>query len=122
MSLCVHVFALLPDGGSAVLDEGPDVPDAAGAERTRHTLWGSSAVADLGLGLRFLPTLAWGDLWVGPDGLDGLAADCAAIRDRLAAVAAATGYTEEFVADRVGNIAAAVDRARGVEGGGVVIW
>ncbi|GIG59071.1 hypothetical protein Lfu02_34430 [Longispora fulva] len=122
MSLCVDVFVRLSDGSSTVLDGVPGVSDSAGSEMTRHTLRWSPGVAELGLDLRLLPTLARADPWVGPEELDGLAVECAAIRGDIAAVAPTTGYGEEYVADRIGNIVAAIERARGVEGGGVVIW
>ncbi|MFF8411339.1 hypothetical protein [Streptomyces omiyaensis] len=119
MSLLVHTFVLAPDGTMDLLEDPPCGRDLAGFERSRTTLWGSAAMR--ALGARFFPLLAGDDLRVQPEELAEFLAECDAVRPHLAALAAHSGYTEEYVTARFDNIAAAARRAREV-GGGVLVW
>jgi len=119
MTLGVHAYVPEADGRMTFLD-GPAGSDLAGFERTRYDLWGSSCV--VGLGTTLLPTLASTDIYALPSDLDQLDGDCVLVLDNLADVAAETGFDEDYIAVRLGNIRAAIARARGVDGGSVVIW
>jgi hypothetical protein len=119
MSLVVDAYVLGADGRMAFVP-GPAGSDLAGHERTRDELWGSSCVA--ALGATRLPTLASTDIYALPPELDELDRDCALILDNLERVAAATGFDEDYISYRLGNIRAAIARARAVDGGSVVIW
>jgi hypothetical protein len=118
--LSLNVYAYLADESSRMtILEGPAGRDSAGHERTRKELWGSASVVSLGACL--LPLLATKDLYVSPAELDRLEADCLLVMDNAATVSEATDYGEEYIADRVGNIQAAIARARAANGW-VVIW
>jgi hypothetical protein len=119
MTLSVDAYVRDPDGRMTFV-EGPAGSDLAGFERTRYDLWGSSCV--VGLGATLLPTLASTNIDAPPSELDDLDRDCVLIADNLAHVATETGFDEDYIAYRLGNIRAAIVRARGVDGGSVVIW
>ncbi|GAA4574810.1 hypothetical protein [Planotetraspora kaengkrachanensis] len=119
MSLTVDVFVILEDGRREVLDVPQDASDLAGHERTRTVVWGSPVVRSLGA--RFLPSLADSDLWLEPDLLDDFAAECAMLLGHLPAIAAETGWRDDYIRHRLGNMTDAVARARSVDGG-IVIW
>jgi hypothetical protein len=119
MTLCVDAYVLDGDGHMNIL-EAPVGADLAGHERTRYDLWGSSCVVALGATL--LPTLASTDVYASTSELDELDRDCVLILDNLARVVRETGWDEDYIRYRLGNIRAAVVRARGVDGASVVIW
>ena len=114
----MDVFVVEQGGRVRVLDTEND-SDLAGVERTRTELWGSSSLRELGA--RFLPSLADQDLWVYPEDLDAFQAECEMVVARLWKIADETGYVEDYVGFRIGNIIQACMRARYV-GGGVVVW
>jgi len=119
MSLLVNVY-LRDDQGRMDFRDGPPGSDLAGFERLRTDLYGSPSV--IALGARLLPKLDSDDLYVEtPDELDQLERECALIVAGLAQVAASAGLDPEYVAQRVGNIQAAIERARQA-GGHVVVW
>ncbi|MEU9763779.1 hypothetical protein [Streptomyces sp. NPDC047985] len=119
MTLLVHTFVYDGDGTSRLLDGPEDGGDMAGFENSRTLLWGSEYVR--GLGARFFPGPADGDLRVEPEDIGEFLAECGLLRRHTAALAVHGGYREDYVAARLANITAAAERARSV-GGGVLVW
>lgn len=120
----VHVFLVDSDGTMQVLDTPDGCQDLAGFERWRTTVWGSEAVR--GLGARFFPVLASGDLVVGPDQVPSFLKECALLRVSLDVIAQAdpdkdvAAYKDQ-ISVRLANIQIAAGRALGL-GGGVMVW
>ncbi|MEU6015978.1 hypothetical protein ABZ826_18520 [Streptomyces sp. NPDC047515] len=119
MTLLVHTFVHDEQGEWHLLDGPEDGSDMAGTEVCRTTLWGSDAAR--ALGARFLPELATGDLYVEPEDIDDFLAECELLHRHTAALAAHSGYREDYVVARLSHITAAALRARAV-GGGVLVW
>ena len=121
MTLLVHVWVRDDEqaGGSRILDAPEGVSELAGFERTRRLLWGSETVRNLGA--TFFPQLDGSDLWVLPEEVEAFVAECALLAAELPRLAEASGLDEDYIGTRLGFIAAAAERARGV-GGGVVVW
>lgn len=119
IDLSLKVHAYVPDASGMNIIDGPPGRDSAGHEWTRSQLWGSSCVVSLGV--RLLSSLAQRDLYVAHDELDVLEADCLLILRNIRVISEATGYGDEYIADRVGNIQGAIARARSANGC-VVIW
>ncbi|WNI24664.1 hypothetical protein [Streptomyces sp. ITFR-16] len=119
MSLLVHTYVWGRSGERHFLDDPDHGRTLAGFEQSRTKLWGGKPVRDLGA--RFLPQLAGSDLYVEPEDVPALLAECALLRGHIAALAAHSGYAEDYVAERLANITAAAVRAQDVDGG-VVVW
>ncbi|MFJ9676703.1 hypothetical protein ACIRP2_01400 [Streptomyces sp. NPDC101194] len=119
MTLLVHTFVLDEQGERHLLDGPEDGSDMAGFENCRTELWGSGAAR--ALGARFFPELATGDLQVEPADIEVFLAECELLRRHTAALAAHSGYREDYVEARLSHITAAGLRARAV-GGGVLVW
>ena len=119
MSLLVHTYTRGP-AGEMVFADGPPGTEVVGPSSARAGIYGSACV--VALGARMLPSLLAGDVYAETAAeLDALEADCRLILDNLTHVATSVGRDPDFIADRIGNIAAAIARAR-VANGGVVIW
>jgi hypothetical protein len=147
VTLSVDIFTR-DDGGEMSILDVPHSQTLAGFESWRTSVWGSERVRSLGA--RFFPRLAAEDLYVDPEQIEQLQAECALLRANLETVAAGVdprnprgvrgvrgvavdGRIErreaedphqafmETVSARLANIEAAARRAREI-GAGVVIW
>ncbi|MET9919483.1 hypothetical protein ABZZ04_20620 [Streptomyces sp. NPDC006435] len=119
MTLLVHTFVYDEKGDWRLLDDPDDGSDMAGFESSRTKLWGSECAR--ALGARFLPRLAGDAMFVEPEEVEHFLAECALLRGNTAALGAHSGYGEDYVVARLGNIERAALRARSV-GGGVLVW
>ncbi|MFF3395476.1 hypothetical protein ACFYW1_31650 [Streptomyces sp. NPDC002669] len=119
MTLLVHTFVYDGKGNWQLLDDPDDGGDMAGFESSRTKLWGSERTR--ALGARFLPRLADDDMYVEPEEVEDFLAECELLRGNTAALGAHSGYGEDYVVARLGNIERAALRARAV-GGGVLVW
>ncbi|WP_329616122.1 hypothetical protein OG244_26290 [Streptomyces brevispora] len=118
MSLLVHTYVRGRSGKDHFLDDPEHGLTLAGFESSRTKLWGSQPVRDLGA--RFLPQLASTDLFVEPEDVPALLAECEVLRGHIAALAAHSGHLADYVATRLANITAAAERALDVDGGVIV--
>lgn len=90
-------------------------PSLFGFERCRTSLWGAPCVEELGAVL--LPRLAKRDIYAeGPD-LEVLRKEAEHLLANRSSIAAATGYAEDFIEFRLGNLLLAIQLAASVEGG-----
>jgi hypothetical protein len=115
MTLMVYPFRRGSDGELIRLEVSREHNDLAGFEVCRTTLWGSEAARALGLTL--LPSLADTDVYAEEEDLNRLEIELATLRNALALVVERTGYREDFIRQRVDNIAEAVAVAREQNGG-----
>ncbi|MFJ2087867.1 hypothetical protein ACIOEW_01220 [Streptomyces sp. NPDC087901] len=119
MTLLVHTYVRGRSGEDHFLDDPDHGRTLAGFESSRTKLWGSQPVRDLGA--RFLPQLATANLCVDPEDVPDFLAECELLRGHIAALAAHSGYFDDYVATRLANITAAAVRAQDVNGG-VIVW
>ncbi|MCX5140399.1 MULTISPECIES: hypothetical protein [unclassified Streptomyces] len=119
MTLLVHTFIRGRSGKRHFLDDPEYGHTLAGFEKSRTKLWGSRPARDLGA--RFLPQLATSDLYVEPEDVLAFLAECELLGDHIEALAAHSGYADDYVAERLANITAAAERALDVDGG-VIVW
>ncbi|MFI1177341.1 hypothetical protein [Streptomyces melanogenes] len=125
MSLLVDVFVYAPDGTREFLEVPEGVPNAAGFERWRTSVWGSPMVRSLGA--RFSPRLAEGDLYVEPNEARAFLDECALLASPVPLIVAGMDPgrgAEEHTHHLTSNLAHISDAVRGADeaGGGVVIW
>jgi hypothetical protein len=114
MTLLVHTFVRGKSDKPHILDDPPDGSDMARFESCRTGLWGSERVR--ALGARFLPELASYDLYVEPEHMEDVRAECELLRPHAAELDARCGYREGYEAERLANITAAARRAQDVGG------
>lgn len=125
MTLSVHVFRIGDDDEMTLLEAPSTSAELAGFESFRISVWGSDAVR--GLGARFFPILASGDLVVAPKDVMEFLTECDLLRANLDVITPATepAHSHEWYLDvvsiRLANIEAAAQRAVQVSGG-VLIW
>ncbi|MGW2177748.1 hypothetical protein ACWCXX_06545 [Streptomyces sp. NPDC001732] len=119
MTLLVHTFVYDEKGDWRLLDDPDDGGDMAGFESSRTKLWGSECAR--ALGARFLPRLADENMFVEPGEVEDFLAECELLHGNTAVLGAHSGYGEDYVVARLGNINRAALRARAV-GGGVLVW
>ncbi|HEY1016567.1 MAG TPA: hypothetical protein VGE07_27900 [Herpetosiphonaceae bacterium] len=117
MTLSVH-RVLIVEGEQVFVDVDHPLT-MAGFEVCRRDVWGSEAL--IALGAQVLPKLRSDDVYAFDEELLLLERDVELLFDHLAAVAEATGYREDFIRHRAGNIRDAVIWAK-ANGGGVIIW
>jgi hypothetical protein len=115
MALMVFPYTRGPDGEPTRLEVPPEHNDLAGFEECRRTLWGSDIARALGLTL--LPSLAEGDIYAEDEDLSRLDAELSTLRNAVALVAESTLFREDFIRQRIDNIAAAIAVAREHSGG-----
>ena len=120
MSLIVNVYQRGEDGAIILLDSPNHSEELAGVEVCRQQLWGAASTRSLGLTL--LPSLAESDLYAEGDDLTQLGQEAQTILENVAFLARETGYGDEYIAFRTRNILSAVERAKQVAQGGVVVF
>ncbi|MFJ8784915.1 MULTISPECIES: hypothetical protein [unclassified Streptomyces] len=125
MSLLVDVFVREPDGKRRILDVPDGVYQSGGFESWRTTVWGSEFVRSLGA--RFLPVLAYQDLYVEAEDVPEFRREVALLHARLDEVAHSTQRprtVEEHrhqIETRLQIIEENIRKALEI-GGGVLIW
>jgi hypothetical protein len=119
MSLLVHAY-LIDESGKWVFQE-PEFhyQDLAGFENCRWKLYGSELAKRLGL--KLLPQLAEGNLFVSGEEVDQLQVEAEILISEVSAFEDHTGFAADYVQASVSNIRQACIRARKVQGK-VVIW
>ena len=126
MTLTVSVYRKTASGElhDVELQPGPagGEPSLFGFERCRTTLWGASFTRDLGLAL--LPGLAEGNIYATGEALPRLRQEAEFLLQRRAELEHATGYREDYIEFRLGNLLRAIAQAEAIEGGEgwVYVW
>lgn len=118
MSMLVTVYGFDENGQEfcVELERGKEL---AGFESSRNKLYGSDLAESLGLTL--LPQLKKNDLWIPFEQLDDLKGELELILENVADFSKVSGYDQEYIEARVGNILDAIDLAKKVNGK-VVVW
>ena len=121
VSRSVHVVRIDDDGEMILVDTPSTSSDLAGFESFRTSAWGSEAVR--GLGSRYFPVLAGGNLVVAPTDVVEFLAECTLLRAHLGEIVPATdlGHSHEWyveiVSARLSNIEQTAHRALEAHGG-----